>query len=151
MHQTIPVRSTMRSDDSQHLLAAAQKRSSQTRRRAEVAIGRLTDAGTAVTFDSVAGEARRVPFLALRPTRPAHRNRPAPGTPPRMNTTRHATRHATRGQRASETSLLRRLEAATDRIRKLKHGNRELKNALAQALGQNRHFAGHLLVTARPA
>jgi len=47
----------MRSDNSQHLLAAARERSSQTRSRAEAAIARITDTGTAVTFDSIAQEA----------------------------------------------------------------------------------------------
>lgn len=131
----------MRSDNSQHLLAAAQKRSSQTRRRAEAAIGRLADAGTAVTFDSVAREADvSRAWLYAQPDlrteidrlRERRQERTPPATPPQQ-------------QRASETSLLRRLEAATDRIRKLEHENRELKTALAQALGQNRqaNITGH--------
>jgi hypothetical protein len=41
-------------------------------------------------------------------------------------------------QRASDASLLRRLEAATERIRRLEHDNRELREALAEALGQHR-------------
>jgi hypothetical protein len=41
-------------------------------------------------------------------------------------------------QRASDASLLRRLEAATERIRRLEQDNRELRDALAQALGEQR-------------
>ncbi len=134
----------MRSDNSQHLLAAARKRSSQTRRRAESAIGRLADADTVVTFDSVAREAGvSRSWLYAQPDmrdeidrlrkRSQERTSP-PAAPPER-------------QRASETSLLRRLEAATYRIRKLEHENRELKNALAQALGQNRqaNITGHTI------
>jgi len=131
----------MRSDNSQHLLAAARQRSSQTRRRAEAAIGRLTAADTAVTFDSVAREAGvsrswlyaqtdlRTEIARLRER---GQQRTSPVAPPER-------------QRASETSLLRRLEAATDRIRGLEQENRELKDALAQALGHNReaNITGH--------
>jgi hypothetical protein len=131
----------MRSDNSKHLLAAARQRSSETRRRAEAAIGRLADSDTAVTFDSVAREAGvsrswlyaqtdlRTEIARLRER---GQQRTSPVAPPER-------------QRASETSLLRRLEAATDRIRGLEHENRELKDALAQALGQNREatITGH--------
>jgi len=131
----------MRSDNSQHLLAAARKRSSETRRRAEAAIARIADTGTPVTFDSVAQEAGvyrswlyaqpdlRTEIDRLRQRPPA---RTAPATTPQR-------------QRASDTSLLRRLEAATDRIRRLEQDNRDLKDALAQALGQNRaaDITGH--------
>ncbi len=133
----------MRSDNSRHLLAAAQQRSSQTRGRAEAAIGRLADTDTTVTFDSVAREAGvsrswlyaqqdlRAEIDRLRQRMPP---RTSPAAPPEQ-------------QRASDTSLLRRLEAATDRIRRLEKDNRDLKDALAQALGQNREAD----ITGRPA
>lgn len=41
-------------------------------------------------------------------------------------------------QRATEESLLRRLEAATQRTRQLEEDNRQLRHALAQALGAAR-------------
>jgi hypothetical protein len=44
-------------------------------------------------------------------------------------------------QRATDASLLRRLEVATDRIRRLEQDNRELPAALAQALGEHREAA----------
>ena len=139
----------MRSDNSQHLIEAARQRSSQTRRRAEAAIVRLTAADTAVTFDSVAREAGvsrswlyaqtdlRTEIARLRER---SQERTSPVAPPER-------------QRASETSLLRRLEAATDRIRGLEQENRELKDALAQALGHNReaNITGHTASPDTPA
>jgi Family of unknown function (DUF6262) len=41
-------------------------------------------------------------------------------------------------QRASDSSLLRRLEAATTRIRRLEADNQHLRDALARALGERR-------------
>jgi hypothetical protein len=41
-------------------------------------------------------------------------------------------------QRASDISLLRRLEAATARIRQLEADNQQLRDALARALGERR-------------
>jgi hypothetical protein len=41
-------------------------------------------------------------------------------------------------QPATDTSLLRRLEAAADRIRRLEQDNQQLRAALAQALGEHR-------------
>lgn len=131
----------MRSDNSAHLLTAARKRSSQTRRRAEAAITRIADTAAPVTFDSFAREVGvsrswlyaqpdlRAEIDRLRQRTPA---RTAPAAPP-VN------------QHASDASLLRRLEAATDRIRRLEQDNRDLKDALERALGQNRatDITGH--------
>jgi hypothetical protein len=41
-------------------------------------------------------------------------------------------------QRASDASLLRRLESAVERIRQLEEQNRQLRTALALALGERR-------------
>jgi hypothetical protein len=41
-------------------------------------------------------------------------------------------------QRASDASLLRRLESATERIRRLEAENQQLRDALALALGEQR-------------
>jgi hypothetical protein len=41
-------------------------------------------------------------------------------------------------QRASDASLLRRLHAATERIRRLEDENKQLREALATTLGQRR-------------
>ncbi len=124
----------MRSDNSAHLLAAARKRSSQTRRQAEAAITRITDTAAPVTFDSVAREAGvSRSWLYAQPDLRAEIDRLRQRTPPR---TAPAAPPVT--QHASDASLLRRLEAATDRIRRLEQDNRDLKAALERALGQNR-------------
>ena len=44
----------MRSDNSQHLVAAARKRANQTRRRAITALRRIADNPGAISFDAVA-------------------------------------------------------------------------------------------------
>ena len=41
-------------------------------------------------------------------------------------------------QKISDASLVRRLEAASERIRELQSDNRRLRDALAEALGVNR-------------
>ncbi|MHB8329203.1 MAG: hypothetical protein ACYDD6_06225 [Acidimicrobiales bacterium] len=45
-------------------------------------------------------------------------------------------------QRISDPSLIRRLEAASERIRELQSDNQRLRDALAQALGANRAVIG---------
>jgi hypothetical protein len=56
--------------------------------------------------------------------------------------TRHHPRSPARAipdrQRTTDASLLRRLQAAADRIRQLEDDNRDLREALARALGQRR-------------
>lgn len=124
----------MRADNSHHLAAAARQRAEQTRTRALRALRRLDEAGVAVTFEAIAREAGvsrswlygqadlRAEIQALRTrSRPSS---PAPMTPQR--------------QRASDASLLRRLEAATARLRQLEEDNQQLREALAEALGETR-------------
>jgi Family of unknown function (DUF6262) len=124
----------MPADNSRYLRAATRRRSKDTRQRAVKALRRLDATGVAVTFDTVAREAGvsrswlyaqtdlRSEIERLRDRHRAHP--PAPIVPDR--------------QRATDASLLRRLEAATERIRRLEHDNRELRDALAEALGQQR-------------
>lgn len=124
----------MRADNSRHLRAAARRRSTDTRRRAVKALRQLDATGTPITFDTVAREAgvSRSWIYAqtdlrteIERLRERHRATPsAPIVPDR--------------QRATDASLLRRLEAATERIRRLEHDNHELRDALAEALGQQR-------------
>ena len=127
----------MRSDNSQHLVAAARKRAAQTRRRAITALRRIADNPGAISFDSVASEAGvSRSWLYAQPDlraqieqlRARNHQRPATAAPPER-------------QRATDTSLLRRLEAATDRIRRLEQDNQQLRAALAQALGEHRQAA----------
>jgi hypothetical protein len=127
----------MRSDNSRHLVAAAHKRTSQTRRRAITALRRMADSNSAISFDSIAREAGvSRSWLYAQPDlraqieqlRTRNQQRPPLAVPPER-------------QRATDASLLRRLEAATDRVRRLEQDNRELRAALAQALGEHRQAA----------
>ncbi|HYO17606.1 MAG TPA: DUF6262 family protein [Dermatophilaceae bacterium] len=120
----------MRADNSRHLAAAARDRAEQTRAKALRTLRDLEDAGHPVTFEAVAREAGvsrswlysqpeiRAKIDELRARR---RSPTATLTPQR--------------QRATDASLLRRLEAATERMRQLEEDNRQLRQALAEALG----------------
>lgn len=124
----------MRADNSHHLVAAARRRTEQTRQRAIATLRHMNTAGQRITFDSVARKADvsrswlyaqedlRAEIERLRQRHPAAPTAPVP--PHR--------------QRASDASLLRRLEAATARIRALEADNQQLRDALARALGQRR-------------
>jgi hypothetical protein len=123
----------MRADNSHHVIAAARRRAEQTRQRAVTAIRRLDVTGQTINFDTVAREAgvsRSWLYTQndLRAEIERLRSRRSPTNAP-------AVPHR---QQASNTSLLRRLEAATERIRRLETENNELKDALARALGQQR-------------
>jgi hypothetical protein len=121
----------MPADNTRHLRAAAQRRTEQTRHRAITALRRMDTAGTPITLNGLAREARvsrswlytqadlRADIQRL------HRPPTAPAAPPER-------------QRATEASLLQRLHAATDRIRRLEHDNQQLRDALAHALGEHR-------------
>lgn len=121
----------MRADNSHHLVAAARRRSQATQRRAVAALRRLDRAGTAITFDSVAREAGvsrawlySQPELRAEIDRLRQRRPTQPAVPDR--------------QRASDASLRQRLETAIARTRQLEADNRRLRDALAEALGENR-------------
>ncbi len=100
----------MRADNSPHLIKAAQQRADQTRRRAVAALRRMDATGKPISFESVAHQAgvSRSWLYAqadlrqeVQRLRARHQTRPSTTVPPDR-------------QRASETSLLRRLEAATE-------------------------------------
>jgi Family of unknown function (DUF6262) len=124
----------MRADNSRHAIAAAHRRAEQTRQRAVTALRRMDAAGQTITFDAVsraAGVSRswlyaqqdlRAEIQRLRQRHPAA---PPAQAPPHR-------------QRASDASLLRRLEAATARIRQLETDNQQLRDTLARALGERR-------------
>lgn len=134
----------MRADNSRHLVAAARERAERTRQQAVTALRRMDASGTPITLDAVARQAGvsrawlyaqddlRAEIERLRALR---RQQPSSATPPQR-------------QRASEASLLRRLEAATERIRRLEQDNRELREALARALGE--HRSARMLGTTEP-
>jgi small-conductance mechanosensitive channel len=124
----------MRADNSRHLIAAARRRTERTRRQALRALRRLDATGTPITFEAVAREAGvsrswlyTQDDLRAEIGRLRERHRPPSPTP---RTPDH--------QRASTASLLRRLEVATERVQRLEQTNRELREALAQALGTTR-------------
>jgi Family of unknown function (DUF6262) len=124
----------MRADNSRHVIAAAHRRAEQTRQRAVTALRRMDATGQRVTFDAVsraAGVSRS--WLYAQPDLRAEIQRLRqrhPATPPAQAPPQR--------QRASDTSLLRRLEAATARIRQLETDNQQLRDALARALGERR-------------
>ncbi|WOP07073.1 DUF6262 family protein [Streptomyces cyaneofuscatus] len=122
-------------DDNSHLIVdSARRRAAATRRRAVSALRRMDATGSVITFEAVAREAGvsrswlyNQPDLRAEIERLRARHRPVP-----------AARPVPDRQRASEASLLRRLEAATERTRQLEEENRELRQSLALALGERR-------------
>lgn len=124
----------MRADNSHHVVAAARRRAVATRKRAVAALRRMDNAGAPISFDSLAKEARvSRSWLYNQPDLRAEiqrlRSRPHPHLPGRRTPER---------QRATDASLLRRLESATEHIRRLEHENKQLRQALALALGEHR-------------
>ncbi len=124
----------MRADNSRHVIAAARRRAAATRKRAVAALRRMDKAGLPITFDSVAKQARvSRSWLYNQPDLRAEverlRARQTPPSPLRSVPDR---------QRASDASLLRRLESATERIRRLEEENVQLRESLALALGERR-------------
>ncbi len=124
----------MRADNTGHLTAAARRRAEQTRQRATAALRRMDATGAPVSIQTVARQAGvsrswlyAQPDLRGEIERLRARRRPRQPTP-----------HPPERQRASDASLLRRLEAATERIRRLEQDNQHLRDALSRALGERR-------------
>lgn len=124
----------MRADNSPHIIAAARRRTAATRKRAVSALRRMDNTGLPISFDALAREASvsrswlyNQPDLRTEIER--LRTRRSPATPARSIPDR---------QRASDASLLRRLESATERIRHLEAENKQLRETLALALGEQR-------------
>ena len=123
----------MQADNIHHLTEAARRRAQATRRRAVAALRRMDTSGLPVTIDALAREAGvsrswiySQPDLRAEAERLRDRPRPAAGKP------------VPDRQRSSDTSLLRRVEVATQRIRALETDNKRLRDALAAALGDRR-------------
>jgi hypothetical protein len=126
----------MRADNSTFVIAAARRRSQATHRRAVAALRRMDTTGVVVTFDAVAREADvsrswlynqadlRAEIERLRQRKRLSGRRPVPDH-----------------QRASDASLQRRLELASERVRHLEADNKRLRRALAEALGDRRTAA----------
>jgi hypothetical protein len=124
----------MRADNSQHVITAARRRAAATYKRATTTLRRMDNSGIPVTFDAVAREAQvSRSWLYNQPELRAEierlRARQSPRSPARPVPDR---------QRASDTSLLRRLDTATERIRHLEKENQQLREALARTLGEQR-------------
>ena len=124
----------MRADNSHHVIQAAKLRAQQTRQRTVTALRRMDAGGQRITFDGVSREAgvSRSWLYAqedlrteIERLRQRHSATSSAQVPPQR-------------QRASDTSLLRRLEAATARIRQLEADNQQLRDALARTLGERR-------------
>jgi hypothetical protein len=123
----------VRADNTRHIIAAARQRRELTRAKAIQALRTLDAAGTPVTFETVARAAAvSRSWLYAQPDiraeierlRAVHHGAPATHIPAR--------------QRASDASLLRRLEAASQRNKQLAAENRRLREQLALALGSQR-------------
>ncbi|MGB8503517.1 DUF6262 family protein [Mycobacterium sp.] len=127
----------MRADNSHHIVAAARRRATATRRRAAATLRRMDNAGQPISFDAVSREAKvsrswlyNQPDLRTEIERLRDKRSPSP-----------AVRPVPDRQRASDASLRRRLEIATQRSRELEAENQQLREALALALGEQRTAA----------
>lgn len=123
----------MPADNTHHIVAAARQRAAATHRRAASTLRRMDTTGAVITFETVAREARvsrswlyNQPDLRAEIERLRARHRVP------------ATRPVPARQRASDASLLQRLQAATERSQQLEAENRELRHALALTLGEQR-------------
>jgi hypothetical protein len=123
----------MRADNSRHIIAAAHRRREYTRAKAVQALRNLNANGQPITFQAIADKAgvSRSWLYAqpdLRAEIEQHRavNRKSTAIPLPAR------------QRASDVSLLRRLEAAHARIQGLTAENRQLRQHLELALGEQR-------------
>src|SRR5712692_2154288 len=124
----------MRADNSRHIIAASRRRAEQARQRAIATLRHMDATRQPVTFESVAANARvsrswlyAQADLRAQIERLRQRQQETPSSPAVPSR-----------QRASGASLLRRLEAASTRIRHLEADNQQLRDALARALGERR-------------
>ena len=124
----------MRADNSHHIVTAARRRAAATRRRATAALRRMGEAGQPISFDALAREAKvsrswlyAQPDFRVEVERLRARQDPAP-----------ARDRLPDRQRASEASLRQRLHIMSERNRQLEAENRQLRQALAVALGEQR-------------
>ena len=123
----------MRADNTRHIITAARRRRELTRAKAVQALRTLAADGAQVTFETVARTAAvSRSWLYAQPDIRAEIER-LRSTSPRASATPVAA-----SQRASDASLRRRLEAATQRNRTLAEENRHLREQLARALGEAR-------------
>lgn len=122
----------MRSDNSHHLVVAAQRRRDDTLERARRALHDLRETGQRHTITEIAARAgvSRSWLYAQPELRDELRQLAAPS-----KTARFAPAQI---DRASDTSLRQRLTLAHERIRELDHENRQLRNQIAHLHGELR-------------
>ena len=126
----------MRADNTRHIIDAARQRRELTRAKAIQALRTLDAAGTPVTFGAIAQAAAvSRSWLYAQPDIRAEIERLRASRIPAVATALPAR------QRSSDASLLRRLEAANQRARRLAEENRELRDQLARVLGEQRAAA----------
>jgi hypothetical protein len=114
-----------------HLAAAAQKRSQDTRRRAQEALRRLDRAGEPITFAAVAQAASvSRSWLYRQPELRAEIDRLRAVTPPAVP--------LPSAERTSAESSRRRREAMLAEIQRLKDENRQLREQVARRFGEQR-------------
>lgn len=121
----------MRADNSRHLARTARSRAEQTRRRAILAVRHLTRTGQPLTVTTLAKEAsvsRSWLYTQADLLEQIRAQRPCDSTRFTVPTR----------QAASDPSLKQRLQIANQRIRDLQADNQQLRDALAQALGDHR-------------
>lgn len=124
----------MQADNTAHLHAAAQRRRQQTLARASEALDQLATAGERVSVARVAAVASvSRSWLYTQPElleriEALTQQRPAPAEGDRVPA----------GQRASSSSLMRRLELAHQRVGQLTEENQRLRDELARAYGRLR-------------
>ena len=123
----------MHADNSHHLIASAQQRHQETRDKATQALRALARQGGAVTFQIVAKKAQvsrswlyTQDDISAEIRRLRNLQRGKGGTP------------LPASQRATETSLLRRLEISNERVRDLTIENQRLRRQLERTLGRLR-------------
>ncbi|SKR95650.1 Tn554 transposase C [Mycobacteroides abscessus subsp. massiliense] len=134
----------MRRDNSQHLVAAAQRRRADTLERARQALQELDETGQRCTVMQIAAHAgvSRSWLYAQTELRDQLRRLTAAEPAP------------ARVERGSDTSLRQRLTLAHERIRELDDENRQLRNQIALLHGQlraNRVAATHVTDTVHDA
>lgn len=122
----------MPAGDHAHLAAATHKRSAQARERARSALRRLDSQGRPITFASVADAAGVSRALLYRDLDLRHEierlRKPEPSKSLRLPA----------AQRATESSLARRVENLLDDIRGLRAENHGLREQVAVLLGEQR-------------
>jgi hypothetical protein len=135
----------MRPDNTAPIIAAAHQRHELTRAKAIRALRELDHAGTPITFAAIAAAAQvsrswlyAQDDLREEITRLRDATRRAP-TPPIPTT-----------QRATDTSLRRRLETAHQQLRQLRDERDQLRRQLARALGDQRQAGRTSTATDRP-